>query len=189
MQIDYRGPPLYKTALCCVVKRGDETSIQMLLAAKADVNNRSIDSATPLIVAAKLGREGVVRPLIGHGKAWYDTRDANGCTALLYAASAGYEGIVRRLLETGKVDGNTADFHCRLPLSHTAERGYEEICTPAFEDGGGKDLLWRYSGDWGDAVGLCCERGSCRDCEDVDGYRRADFAYPRPEWPDSVVIG
>lgn len=127
VQIDHRGPPLYKTALCCAVECGDEPIVQMLLAAKADVNKRSIDGATPLIAAAKLGHEGVVRLLIENGKASYDMRDVNGCTALLYAASGGYESIVRQLLETGKADVNIADFHCRLPLSHAAEKGYEGI--------------------------------------------------------------
>lgn len=138
VEIDYRGSPLYKTALCCAVKCGDEAIIEMLLAAKADVNKRSIDGATPLIAAAKLGHEGVVRLLIENGKAEYDMRDANGCTALCYAASGGHEGIVKRLLETGKVDVNVGDFHCRLPLSYAAEKGYEGIVKLLLETGKAK---------------------------------------------------
>lgn len=138
VQIDYRSSPLYKTALCYAVKCGDEAIIAMLLAAKADVNKRSIDGATPLIAATKLGHEGVVRLLIENGKCEYDMRDANGCTALFYAASGGYEGIVGRLLETGKVDVNIGDFHCRLPLSYAAEKGYEGIVRLLLETGKAK---------------------------------------------------
>lgn len=138
VEIDYRSSPLYKTALCCAVKCGDEAIIEMLLAAKANVNKRSIDGATPLIAAAKLGHEGVVRLLIENGKCGYDMRDANGCTALFYAASGGYEGIVRRLLETGKVDVNIGDLHCRLPLSYAAEKGYDGIVRLLLETGKAK---------------------------------------------------
>lgn len=143
VQIDYRSSPLYKTALCCAIKCGDEAIIQMLLAAKADVNKRSTDGATPLMAAAKLGHEGVVRLFIENGKCGYDMRDANGCTALFYAASGGYEGIVRRLLETWKVDANIGDFHCRLPLSYAAEKGYEGIVKLLLETGKAKTYYGR----------------------------------------------
>ncbi|EEA21918.1 hypothetical protein TMatcc_008655 [Talaromyces marneffei ATCC 18224] len=135
VQIDFRGSPIYKTALGWAIKCGDEAIVKLLLDAKADVNKRSIDGATPLIAAAKAGHEGIVRLLIETGKVGYDMRDANSCTALFYAVSCGYEDIVERLLETGKVDVNIGDFHCRLPLSYAAEMGYEGIVRLLLETG------------------------------------------------------
>lgn len=138
VRIDFRGSPIYKTALGWAIKCGDEVIVKMLLEAKANVNKRSIDGATPLIAAAKAGHEAIAKLLIETGNVSYDTRDANGCTALFYAASNGYEGIVRRLLETGKVDVNISDLHCHLPLSYAAEKGYEGIVRLLLETGKAK---------------------------------------------------
>lgn len=67
--------------------------------ANADIHDKQF-MQTPLMVAAELGDEPIIRTLLDWGVK-VDERDVFGRTALMWAAEKGYSGIVELLLEAG----------------------------------------------------------------------------------------
>ncbi len=107
---------------------GDVETVRALLDAGADVEARTEDGHTALMLAAAGSHEGIVRMLLDAG-ADVNARDEKGWTALMWPAFLGHEGIVRALLDAG-ADVNARDNEGYTPLqmatvriskSHTTE--------------------------------------------------------------------
>ncbi|KAI1414902.1 ankyrin repeat-containing domain protein [Hypoxylon sp. FL1857] len=75
---------------------GDPETVRTLVKAGANMEVRNKDGRTPLMLAAQLGREGLVRSLLSEG-ANAQARDNWGCTAASYATN--FPGIQRLLDE------------------------------------------------------------------------------------------
>lgn len=75
-------------------------AIELLLAARADVNARDHIGRTPLMQAAEYRSSRSIETLL-HGRANPNIQDNEGKTALMYAAYAGDEDSVRGLLVSG----------------------------------------------------------------------------------------
>lgn len=91
-----------ETPLIRAIKH-DQTQIFQLLVrgpARADINRKNSDGSTPLIYAAKLGREEHAWLLLQAG-ALLDEQDSRGCTALHRAIAAGHGSLVWLLLAKG----------------------------------------------------------------------------------------
>ena len=73
------------------------------IAAKADVNARTLRGDTALSVAASDGREDIARLLIDNGANVNDA-DINGCTALYWARTRGHERIEELLRQHGGLE-------------------------------------------------------------------------------------
>merc|ERR1719231_490520 len=73
---------------------GHKSTVEVLLLHKADVNARTTDMLSPLIVAAGHERPPAVRELIGH-KAEVNAVTSRGQTALLMAAALGSMDVTR----------------------------------------------------------------------------------------------
>ncbi|RYP47387.1 hypothetical protein DL768_006555 [Monosporascus sp. mg162] len=101
-------------------------------------------SQTPLLYAAEIGYEDIVKLLLETGKVDADLKEENNQTPLSYAAKNGHKGIVKLLLETGKVDADSKcivklllemgkvdvdskDSYDRTPLLYAAAEGHERI--------------------------------------------------------------
>jgi len=108
------------TPLIMASQNGHAKVVQMLLAARADVNKGSATGGvTPLIKASNNGHTGIVMQLI-MAKAEINAADKVGWTALHYASYKGYTDIVMQLI-TAKADVNAADKDGVTPLQIASE--------------------------------------------------------------------
>ena len=88
------------SALHCVSYFGiAEVAIDLIGTKKWDVNQRDSSGLTPLMWAARYGREAVVKLLMRHKHIQSDMLDKKyGRTALSWAAGSGHEGVVKLFL-------------------------------------------------------------------------------------------
>jgi ankyrin repeat protein len=113
--------------------------LRYLIAAKADVNARTPDRDTPIMLAAMFGREeeglnsnafaryDLAVRLLAEAGATIDNADINAYTALGYAAYAGRDATVRYLIEKGaKVNANAQGSvsYVNTPLMMAALQGH-----------------------------------------------------------------
>ncbi|KAL1604867.1 hypothetical protein SLS60_004407 [Paraconiothyrium brasiliense] len=85
------------------------------------------EGQTPLCLAARYGREAVVKQLIDTGKVDPEGKSKDGRTPLSWAAQNGHEVVVKQLLDTGKVDPDWKNRDGRTPLSWAAQNGHEAV--------------------------------------------------------------
>ena len=71
--------------------------MRALLSAGADVNRKSYDVGSALVVASQQGHIDVVNILLDNGSQ-IESRDNKGCTPLLYAAANGQTDVLRALV-------------------------------------------------------------------------------------------
>ena len=90
---------------------------------------------TSLLFASKYGHEVVVRLLLETGKANADFQNMWGETPLLLASQNGHKAVVRLLLETGKADANYKDISGRTPLLLASQNGHEAVVRLLLETG------------------------------------------------------
>ena len=83
-----RATPLYVASL-----RGDELTVDLLLAAKASVDRPiPLDASTPLVAAARNGHADCVAKLLD-ARAAVDHRGAEGASSLFFAAQSGHDDV------------------------------------------------------------------------------------------------
>lgn len=87
-------------ALVRAAQAGDTESVTLLVAEGADVNTRSADHWTPLMIAALEGHVAMVETLFGKG-AVLDASSGKGSNALMIATIEGHVEVVSALLEHG----------------------------------------------------------------------------------------
>lgn len=111
----------YWTALHFAAKGGHEEIVSFLLTNGAQANIGSdANEMTPLMVACRYDRLGVVRVLVQHiGTQGLEARAGNGMTALAWAVSWGCKEIVAFLLEEG-ADAGSRDDEGKTPMFHAA---------------------------------------------------------------------
>ncbi|KAI9689886.1 MAG: hypothetical protein M1822_009768 [Bathelium mastoideum] len=100
---------------------GDETHDPM----QPDAQNS--DKETPLLWAASVGHEAVVKLLIGQDDVEADSRNYHGSTPLSLAASKGHEAIVKLLIERDDVEADSRNYVGCTPLSLAAREGHEAV--------------------------------------------------------------
>jgi len=88
-------------ALELAVIGGRTETVAALISFGADVNRPGTQTHTPLMRAARKGREEMVTLLAGVGAEVNLTASSDGTTALMWAANSGFLGIVRTLLAAG----------------------------------------------------------------------------------------
>jgi ankyrin repeat protein len=89
------------SALCTAAAKGRTKEVRRLLAAGADIEERSPqDESTPLHCAASSGRAAVVRLLLRKG-ADMSAENSLGATSLHVVARWGFEAVARLLIEHG----------------------------------------------------------------------------------------
>ena len=112
------------SALNCVSYFGvTEVAIDLIKTKKWDVNRKDSAGLTPLMWAARYGREEVVKLLVGHKNTQPDIRDTgSGRTALCWAARSGHEGVVGIFLSSLFID----------PGSIGRKRGAPEVMSILF---------------------------------------------------------
>jgi ankyrin repeat protein len=91
--VDSSGEP----ALVIAARAGNTATVDVLLAGRANVNERNRYGDTALMIAALNGRFDIVKKLRARGA----ELDGAGWTALIYAATGGHDAIVGYLLAEG----------------------------------------------------------------------------------------
>lgn len=87
-----------ETLLCLAAEKNFVSLAQLLLDAKADVNQQGEQRRSPLLVAAMEGHTEMLNLLLAQPEVVLDACDAGDETALMYAASHGLIDVVRQLL-------------------------------------------------------------------------------------------
>lgn len=101
-----------QTALMRAAKEGNAETVELLLAAQADVGREDCDCNTALCHAAKTGREEVVRPIVMAARAGgcsIDHRNIQGLTPLLIACQSGHLSVARTLVCDGGASPSIRD--------------------------------------------------------------------------------
>lgn len=119
--------PRHITGLHFAALFGLKTTIRILLNIGYSPDPGDTSFRTPLIYAAEMGHEAVVRTLLGTGKVDIDSKDEDGRTPLSHAAERGHEDIVRTLLDTGNANADSKGEDDSTPLSYAAANGHEAI--------------------------------------------------------------
>ena len=115
-----------ETSLYLASKAGHNFVVEMLLAAKADIDNVSNDdSETPLLAASENGHLEVVRKLLA-ARASLENPDFIENRALHYACVKGYPEIARELL-SARADVQAQGCGYSTPLHFASEKGCPEI--------------------------------------------------------------
>lgn len=104
--VDPNGDPL----LFIASRAGNTATVDVLLAAKASVDQKNRFGDTPLMAAALNGKLDIVRKLRTRGA----DLNPRGWTPLIYAATGGHDDIVAYLLDQG------ADINAQSPNGTTA---------------------------------------------------------------------
>ena len=145
---------------------GLRSTVQLLLTRAADVNAADSDANTPLLLAAKAGRDDIATLLIRAG-CDVNARGAGGSTALCAVADRGSVGIVRLLLDSGARPD--ADESGEPPLIRAARRGHWSVVQALLGHGastgradrhGRTALLWAAQGGHVDVIKALIARGA-----------------------------
>lgn len=117
--------------LLAAAEAGDKATVERLLNAGADANQRTSDGWTPIIMAAKEGHQDIIMDLMmADAEVNPPGREEPGFlpshTALRGAAINGRAGCVRMLLEN-EADPNQCSSDNKTPLMGAAMNGHAEV--------------------------------------------------------------
>ena len=114
---------------------GDQGRVQALLAQGVNPNAQEWWGDTPLMLAARHGREEVVELLLAQPNIDLEVRDQEGRTALLLAAEEDHQGVVEQLL-AGGADAAVMDTEGRTPLWWALKNGWVDLAAQLFHHPG-----------------------------------------------------
>lgn len=107
---------------------GDLERVQRLIVKGSDVNEKSSQGETPLIVAALAGQGEIASYLLQRG-ADIDARTSSGLTSLHAAAYSGHDDIVRLLVARGADIDDAKNSYGVTPLHLAAEENHVATVT------------------------------------------------------------
>ncbi|HEY2818396.1 MAG TPA: ankyrin repeat domain-containing protein [Casimicrobiaceae bacterium] len=114
--VDPNGDPL----LFIAARAGYRATVDVLLAAKANVNAKNRFGDTPVMVAALNGQLEIVRRLRMQGA----ELEPRGWTPLIYAATGGHDAVVTYLLDQGaNINGQSPNGTTALMMAVRESRG------------------------------------------------------------------
>lgn len=121
----------------------DPSYVQAALDAGRDPNAPlGEDGMTPLLLAARIGEDSLVKSLLARGADPAHT-DSEGWTALHWAVHENQEAAARVLLDHAAALVNTPDAAGATPLMHAAEAGSEALARLLLERGADKNAVNR----------------------------------------------
>jgi excisionase family DNA binding protein len=127
LKIENKGGASSPVSLQRAVDSGDVPGINALIAAGADVNTRTEDGWTPLMLATIKGHTEVVLALLKQG-ADVNARNKKGWTALMFAVSMGDLETMRALLAGGRAEIDARDNDGKTALMQaTGENNIESL--------------------------------------------------------------
>ncbi|KAJ4856949.1 ankyrin repeats (3 copies) domain-containing protein [Trichoderma breve] len=131
---------LKETALHIAVRNADESIVQLIAAAE-DVNleAKTKDSCTPLLLAAENGHLDIFKHLLSRG-AEKNVVDADGLTPLHLAAKNGHVALVKMLLQYN-ADIESENFWKRTPVMIACQAGNVETALQAAIEGNHRSIV------------------------------------------------
>jgi excisionase family DNA binding protein len=139
-----KGEAAARPSLHRAVNEGDFSSLQGLIAAGADVNARSSEEWTPLMLATIKGHAEMIEALLNNG-ADSNARNRKGWTALMFAVSMSDADSVRILL-TGGANVDARDKEGKTALMQAANENNRE-CVKILLEAGADVRLEDHAGD------------------------------------------
>lgn len=128
VEADSKDEDFQRTPLQWAVTGGHGEVVNLLLKKrKVDVNWRSKDGLTALLMAAETSNAEVTRLLLATGKADVNCTNRHGRTPLYIASEAGRESLVELLLSAEHIQVNRPDEDGRTPLFAAAHVGREGV--------------------------------------------------------------
>jgi len=186
--IPVAGPPL-----CLASALGLERAVEMFLLEKgAELEIKDEDGRTPLLWAARMGHDVVVKLLLERG-AEPETKNKNGQTSLSWATENGHNIVVKLLLEKG-TELETKDEDGRTPLSRATGMGRNTVVKLLLERGaeletkdkkGSTPLSWAAVYGRDAVIKLLLEGGAKLETKDEDG--RTPLSRAAENGHDTVV--
>ena len=165
-----------------------EVAIDLLRRRKWDVNQRDSAGLTPLIWAARYGREEVVELLLQHKHTQPDIPDTRySRTALSWAAGSGHEGVVRLLL--GQRFANPRGISQRWGSTRRVMSllfGREYVNPDRLDSRGQTALSWASRNGHDGVVKLLLEREGLGP-DRIDNYGKTPFSWAARNGHDGVV--
>lgn len=141
VDVNARNEGSRETALMTTAGGGNLETVRLLIERGADVNAKSVEGGTALLVAIEQHNEDVVDYLLAHGANANDKLSVEpGLTALCMAAQRGYLRILKALLDAGADpekragDGSTA-------LVNAAFKGHDDVARELIMAGADKKAL------------------------------------------------
>ncbi|WP_428897956.1 Ankyrin repeat [Parelusimicrobium proximum] len=117
-----RGVFLYDTSLIRQIKAQALDSVQMLIYARVDPNEKNDEGFTPAAIAAEVGNMDIMRFLVETGKVDINMPSVFDITPLIQASANSHDKIIEYLISKGAVV-DTVDTLGKSALSHAAEHG------------------------------------------------------------------
>ena len=110
-----------------LLSEAKEVELVQLIGRGANVDFQDKYGRTPLSLAAKEGKEALVKLLLETRKVNIGSKDRDGRTPMSWAAEGGHEAVVKLLLERYDVQYDSMDNANHTPLQRTAEGGHEAV--------------------------------------------------------------
>lgn len=160
-------------------KSGDLAEVQRLVVDGVDVNAKSVNDETPLIVATLQGQGEIANYLLQRG-ANIDARNSGGLSALHAAAYAGHSDIVTLLLAKGADVKDATNSYGVTPLHVAAEENRVAVVEVLLKHGADPNALekngytalsragWREH--WDVVVLLLANGGACQEADKVGDW-------------------
>jgi ankyrin repeat protein len=176
-----------KTPLSVSIWRGHDSIALRLLkndGVNPDFKGGDYDQC-PLLFAAELGRDAVIRFLLEVKGIDIELKDIRKRTALACAVWGGHDVVVRTLLDK-TADIESPDFRGRTPLILAAEKGDSSMLRLLLEKGadihspdhhGTCPLLWAARHEREEAFELLLENGASNDIDSLDSEGRNLLSY------------
>jgi len=176
------------SALHCISYFGIvEIAIELIRTKKRDVNKRDSMGLTPLMWAARYGREEVVQLLLQQKHTRPDIRDTDdGLTALSWAARCGHEGVVRIFLGPAFVNPGSIGRRWGTPQAMSLLFGRKYI-NPDRPDHYGKTPLSRAAESGNDAVVRLLLGREDVSPDRPDNYGKTPLAWAASRGQDGAV--
>lgn len=107
--------------------QGNSALISELIEKGVEINAKTEEGKTPLIIAAQLGQIQAVNVLLTNPHILVNVADQYGMTALMYAAEYGHDVVVESLLEVEELDLQAEDIEENTAIELASTAGHENI--------------------------------------------------------------
>jgi ankyrin repeat protein len=173
-----------KLQLFHAASSGAASEVERALGLGLEVDARDEDNDTPLIAAARAGRNDIVKILLDKG-AEVDATNHMRATALHYAAERGHTAVAKLLLDAGATV-SVKDSTGRTPLALAALNGQLNAAELLLDEGaevkarsetGSTPLTLACAGGRSSVVKLLLEWGADVNTRDLDSWAPLNYAY------------